>query len=73
MSSSDLCRPEDVTLLSGPMHSRRLQNQSSAIAHDKSIIAKLQIGEKSYFALAIRDAIHATEGSQRSSRGRFLC
>ena len=25
-----------------------------------------------YFALAIRDVIHATDGSQRSSRGEFL-
>ena len=66
MSSSGLCRSEDVTLLSGPAHLRHLQSQSSAIAYDKTIIAKLQICEMGYFALGIRDTIHAIEGSQMS-------
>jgi len=62
MSSSSLCYLENATLSDGPTHSRYLQNQSSVIAHDKTIIAKLQIGIVGYSALTIRDIIHATKG-----------
>ena len=71
MSSSGLCRLKDATLPSGPAHSRRLQIQSFMIAHDKTIITKLHIGEMSYFALAMQ-AIYVTEESQWSSRDGFL-
>ena len=64
--------PEDVKLPYKPTHSCCLQSQSSAIAHNKIIIAKLYISEMSYLALAVRDVIYAAEGRKRSSHDRFI-
>jgi len=72
MSSSGIHRPEYATLPSGPVHSRHLQSQSFAIAHDKTSIAKLQIDKMGYFALAIWDEIMAQKAVKSQVVADFL-
>ena len=64
-------RPENATLLCGPNYTCHIKSQSFKIAYDKAIITEWSIGEMGHLAFLILDEIHATNGCEGTSGGRF--